>query len=343
MAALDNDLRVAVIGCGAVVELCYLPACRHLKLNPAAWIDRERVRAERFAAVLGGAVATDANQVLDSFDAAIVALPHHLHAPVGRALLQAGKHLLIEKPMATTAAACAALLDAAEASGATLAVGHVRRFMPANQWVKHALAEGRLGSLETVDVREGAIFGWPAVSDFFWRRETAGGGVLADTGAHVLDLLLWWLGRPETLRYQDDAMGGVEADALATWRVPGHVTVTCELSRTRELRNTVILRGDAGSVEVGCHTGQLTASPTMLLAGECGGLRGERLPKLELHELFAAQLANWLAAIAGDAPLHCPPHDAADAVTLIESCYAVRKPWLLPWVQPDPLAAEPDV
>ncbi|MCZ7596902.1 MAG: hypothetical protein M5U09_02805 [Gammaproteobacteria bacterium] len=148
---------------------------------------------------------------------------------------------MIEKPMATTAAACAALLDAAEASGATLAVGHVRRFMPANQWVQPALAEGRLSSLQTVDVREGAIFGWPAVSDFFWRRETAKGGVLADTGAHVLDLLPWCLGRPETLRYQDDAMGGVEADALATWRVPGHVTVTCELSRTRGCA-TVILR-----------------------------------------------------------------------------------------------------
>ncbi len=340
MAALDSELRVAIVGCGAVVDLCYLPALRRLRLAPAVWIDRQRPRAERFAAELGGAVADDAIAALDDFDAAILALPHHLHAPVGGALLQAGKHVLLEKPMATSAAACEELLAAAAGSGAVLAVGHVRRFVPANQWVKAALTAGRLGALQTVDAREGTVFGWPATSDFFWRRETAGGGVLTDTGAHLLDLLLWWLGRPETLSYQDDAMGGVEADALAAWRLAGHIEVTCELSRTRELRNTVVLRGEAGSIEVGCHSGQVTASPPWLLEGTCGELRGDRLPRPDLTALFSAQLTNWLDAIAGRQALHCPPAEAAEAVAMIEACYQVRRPWILPWVLPDPPVAE---
>jgi len=338
VATLDSELRLAIVGCGAVVELCYLPTLRQIKLAPAVWVDQHLPRAEKYAAELGGRAVAEAGDALDSFDAAVLALPHHLHAPIGGELLRAGKHVLIEKPLATSSAECGQLLAAAEASGATLAVGHVRRFMPANRWVKAALDEGRLGALQSVDVREGAVFGWPAASGFFWQRETAGGGVLADTGAHVLDLLLWWLGRPETLNYQDDAMGGVEADALATWRAPGHVEVYCELSRTRDLRNTFVLRGEAGTVEVGCHHGRLTASPTSLLDGVCAGLHGARLPKPQLTDLFAAQLSNWMGAIAGAGTLHCPPREAAEAVGMIEACYAVRKPWLLPWVMPEPQA-----
>jgi len=52
---------------------------------------------------------------------------------------------------------------------------------------------------------------WKVASDFMFRKE-AGGGVLADTGAHLLDLLLWWLGDYESVEYCDDAVGGVEAD-----------------------------------------------------------------------------------------------------------------------------------
>ena len=336
MATFESELRLAIVGCGAVVELCYLPALRRLKLAPAMWIDPLPGRARTYAEELGGEVATNALETLDSFDAAVLALPHHLHARIGRALLEAGKHVLIEKPMATDSAGCQALLAAAEGSGATLAVGHVRRFMPANQWVKAALDERRLGNLQTVDFREGAVFGWPATSDFFWRRETAGGGVLVDTGAHVLDLLLWWLGEPETIAYHDDAMGGVEADALAEWRLPGHIEVTCELSRTRELRNTVIFRGEAGSLEVGCHSGQLTASPTSLLETTYAGMRGDRLPRPELDALFAAQLTNFLTAASGASTLACPAVEAAAAVALSETCYAARQLWLPPWVALDP-------
>jgi hypothetical protein len=77
----------------------------------------------------------------------------------------------------------------------------------------HPLLEsGALGKIESFDFREGAVFNWPATTNSFWRRETAGGGVLADQGAHVLDLLLWWLGDFTSLTYVDDSQGGVEAD-----------------------------------------------------------------------------------------------------------------------------------
>ena len=57
------------------------------------------------------------------------------------------------------------------------------------------------------------MYSWPVASDFMFRKD-AGGGVLADTGAHVLDTVLWWLGDWDKVEYHDDAHGGVEADCL---------------------------------------------------------------------------------------------------------------------------------
>ena len=74
------------------------------------------------------------------------------------------------------------------------------------------MESGILGRIESFDFREGTIFDWPATTNSFWRREAAGGGVFADLGAHVLDLLLWWLGDFTSVTYADDSQGGVEAD-----------------------------------------------------------------------------------------------------------------------------------
>ena len=61
-------------------------------------------------------------------------------------------------------------------------------------------------------MHQGVIPRWPFATDFLLKKEMAGGGVLADFGVHVLDLLLWWLGDWAEVEYRDDAMGGIESD-----------------------------------------------------------------------------------------------------------------------------------
>ncbi len=100
-----------------------------------------------------------------------------------------------------------------------------------------------------VDIQEGMIYDWPVASDFMFRRDM-GGGVLADTGAHVLDLLMYWLGDHASVEYKDDAAGGVEADCELRLTMASGAKGVVRLSRTRNLRNTWILEGERGTLEV---------------------------------------------------------------------------------------------
>src|SRR5215212_8471605 len=193
-----QKVRLAVLGCGAVAQINHLPAISASEhAEAAAVVDADAERAQTIARRFGVPVfATDYREVLDRVDAAVVALPNSLHAPVAIDLLRRGIPVLVEKPMALTVRECDEMIAAAEEGGATLAVGLDFRFFGATRWVKDFLAEGLLGELRSFDLR----------------KETAGGGVLADFGVHVLDLLLVWLGDWDAIDYRDDAQGGLESD-----------------------------------------------------------------------------------------------------------------------------------
>src|SRR5262249_523916 len=164
--------------------------------------------------------------------------------------LAQGKSVLVEKPMALTVAECAAMMGAAERAGAILAVGLMRRFIWSHRFAHLLIEKGVLGQINSFDFREGSIYNWPVASDFFFRKEAAGGGVLIDTGAHTLHCLLHWLGDFASVDYFDDAEGGVDANCLMKLRLRSGVCGVLELSRTRKLRNTAIIYGDRGVLEV---------------------------------------------------------------------------------------------
>ena len=207
-------LRIAVIGCGAVAERVHLPALARSRFAEAAvLVDTSPERAGRLAAAFGvPRIASDFRTVIGQVDAAIVGVPHHVHASVAGALLDARVPVLVEKPMALTTADCDTMIAAAERTGSVLAIGLLRRCAPALQWVKQAVDGGAIGRIESFALHEGSVYAWPVASASMFRPE--GGGVLADAGAHVLDLALWWFGDWRRLSYKDDARGGVEADCL---------------------------------------------------------------------------------------------------------------------------------
>src|SRR5262249_52888377 len=100
-------------------------------------------------------------------------------------------------------------------------------------------------------VQDGYVFNWPLASDFSFRRELAGGGVLMDTGVHTLDQLLWWLGDVNSFEYYDDNYGGVEAECELHLTFKSGVEGIVELSRMRNLPNMAIIRGERAELEVG--------------------------------------------------------------------------------------------
>ena len=336
-----TQLRIAVIGCGAVTELGHLPGLRRVRdASAAVLVDRNRGRAEKLASAFGvPTVAEDYARLEDEVDAAIVALPHFLHAHVTMELLERGIHVLVEKPMALTAPECSAMVTAGERHRAVLTVGLMRRFRHLSRWVKDGIEAGILGRIESFDFREGDIFNWPLASDFLFHKEHAGGGVLTDTGAHTLDLLLWWLGDVASFEYYDDDYGGVEADCELHLTMASGARGVVELSRTRQLRNTAILRGERGQLEISLYDNRVTGTPDKLLDYAIDGMKPARLPQQSYEDLFALQLSAWVNAIRTGAALFVTGTDAARSIALIESCHRERRDLKLPWVQPEGVRA----
>jgi len=146
----------------------------------------------RPADAYGGAphYATLDDVPLDSFDAAVLAVPHHLARPFGLRLLAAGKPLLVEKPLGVSAHEAHALLEASRSVRLPSFVGYNYRFMPGVRTAVENARAGSLGTLRSIDMILGHGGHPPVANDWKLLPELAGGGGLIDPGVHLLDLLL---------------------------------------------------------------------------------------------------------------------------------------------------------
>jgi predicted dehydrogenase len=163
------------------------------------------------------------------------------------------------------------------------------------------------------------------------------GGVLADIGCHVLDLLAWWFGDDcEVVSYRDDAMGGVEADCEIRVRLPGDVEAAIELSRTRNMPNTCVLTGTRGMLEVGTKT---DSSVRLTIAAQDVTLTGRPLktgstPPATLADLFRREFEDFVAAIENGHDPVVTGREGRKSVALMEACYARREMLEYPWEAP---------
>lgn len=129
-------------------------------------------------------------------DAVSVALPNFLHAPVTLAALEAGKHVLCEKPLAMNTPEAERMVETARRLGRTLMVHFNTRFHPASMALKRAIDEGALGHVYFAKTLWHRKRGIPGIGGWFTRKEMSGGGALIDLGVHRLDLALWLMGYP---------------------------------------------------------------------------------------------------------------------------------------------------
>jgi predicted dehydrogenase len=330
-----KSIKLAIIGCGAVTELFYLPALTSSRsFHVDVLVDTNLERAQKLSNRFGQPfVTSDYREIFEKVDAAILALPHFLHAPVTIDIARRGIHVFVEKPMALRVKDCEEMIKTAESARAVLAVGHVRRFYRSSVIVKRLLQSRLLDEIIEFDFREGNINTWDAVSDFNLRSET-GGGVLADTGSHVLDLLLWWLGDFDNLEYYDDAMGGAEADCELRLRLQSGVEGFVELSKTRRLRNSFIIKGKRATVEVGAGFNV----PVYLKDRNqdfifTSSINHKAALQETFLDIFQRQLEDFGDAILNNREPLVSGQEGKRAVELIDSCYASRQvleqPWLL--------------
>jgi predicted dehydrogenase len=190
-------VRVALIGSGWIQDF----HARGVLAYPGAELvvvanhreESARALAERHGI---SQVTTDWRSLtgMDDLDAAVVATPNALHAEQSIAFLEAGKHVLVEKPMAVSVTQCDAMIDAAVRGGASLMVAHCWRFRDEVIAMRDRIGTGELG--EVVKTRGYGVHEAWGPKGWFVDRELAGGGALVDMGVHAIDTARFVLGGP---------------------------------------------------------------------------------------------------------------------------------------------------
>jgi predicted dehydrogenase len=280
--------------------------------------------------------------------AVIVSLPNALHFPATLKALEAGKHVLCEKPPTLNAGQMHQLHTESVKRGLTYSFGRQMRFSGAMQAARSAIADRRLGEIyyaKTVWVRSrgtpGGVDGW------FTDRSRAGGGALIDLGVHTIDAAWYLMGtpKPRTVSAQtyqkfpqlvkapvfdveDSAYGVIrfENGAIVMFEVSWAANLPDDIPLgkwgTRELFSTTVF-GPKGSLRV---TDVLQLHPSekraaLSLFEDCDGkLVDAELPFEPVKHEFVAQMENFLYAIQGDTP---PINSSIQAVELMEMIDAV--------------------
>ncbi|HOB09852.1 MAG: Gfo/Idh/MocA family oxidoreductase [Limnochordia bacterium] len=191
-----DRLRVGIIGCGGIANGKHLPAVAKIpEAEMVAFCDIILSRAEAAKTKYGtkdAKVYRDYEELLadPSIDVVHVLTPNKWHAPMTIAALQAGKHVMCEKPMAKTAVEARAMVEAAKATGKLLTIGYQNRYRSDVQYLHNVCRAGELGEIyfaKAHALRRNAVPTWGVFLD----AEAQGGGPLIDIGTHALDLTLW--------------------------------------------------------------------------------------------------------------------------------------------------------
>ena len=333
----SGAVRIGIIGCGAIAEGAHLPAVLsspQLELTALSDLNASRLQYLRRRYRLGPIAFGDYREVVGRVDAVILALPNHLHAPVGVELLSQGIHVLCEKPLALTRHEGDQLCQAARSTSSVLAVGFVARFFPSTELAKQLVESRFLGELRSFDYEFGTPGGWSPLSGYNLARSTCGGGVLVVSGSHVLDQMIYLFGDVDVTSHADDSRGGIEANcrtcfaAIVDGRpLPGRVV----LSKTHQLPNRLRIVGEHGTLEVrGGQTRSVTYLPSR------STLRHEIMatafpPAHAEPDYFRLQLHDFVNAIRTGAAPRVDGEQAIRSVVLTERCYAIAAALEDPW------------
>lgn len=195
---MSQTVRLGIIGCGAITQVAHLPVLKKLKgLQVVALCDIDHTKTRALASRFGVPDYFDDIEDLlehEALDALLVASPNHLHESHVLAGLSAGLHVLVERPVAMTAASAQKVLRAAEKQDRRVLVGMNHRYRPDVQIVRGFLQHGELGRVESVRGSWHAFRPVRAPLGWRQRRDQAGGGAMLDLGLAILDLGLWLAG-----------------------------------------------------------------------------------------------------------------------------------------------------
>lgn len=354
----DQPVGIAIIGTGIGASV-HIPVFRQIEDTEIVAICSRRLERAR---ELGNRhrieiVSDDYREVVDHPDvhAVVIATPPYLHHSIAIAALEAGKHVLCEKPMARNLAEARDMVNLGKNAGVVTVVNHEYRYMPARRHVKTMIEDGYIGTPQSASI---VVFrsslADPNGRPFSWLMERdKAGGMLAASGSHYIDLLRWWFGDIK-------AVAGLTATMVSHRHLPdssemAHVDADDNFAFMLRFHN-----GAIATVHV-CATATadageeitLSGSEGMLLLQGDGALYGARAQNVGLHEIdvprasassklpeFSHILArptallatDWIEAIrSGDVPTDAPTfEDGAQVQEIIDGVHrsAAQGRWI---------------
>ncbi|MDP8924265.1 MAG: Gfo/Idh/MocA family oxidoreductase [Chloroflexota bacterium] len=229
-------LRLAQIGCGEIGDWRARAADRSSAVRLVLACDVSQARARCLGERYRAGWTTEWRDAVTrpDVDAVVLSTLNDTHHAIGLAALGAGKHLVVEKPLARTPEECRELVECARANGVRLMTGFNHRRYPPFARARAMLSAGAIGQLLFVRGRIGHPGGSEVVGTWHTDRAITGGGTLMDNGVHLLDLVRFYVGEVESVHGLTASArwaapgSGIEDVALATFRARGgvHVTLT---------------------------------------------------------------------------------------------------------------------
>jgi predicted dehydrogenase len=340
-----QTLRAGVLGCGAIGQRGHIPGFQSAGVEVVAVCDTNLARAQSVAKEMHVARAyADYKELLADKDVDVVSvgLPNALHAPVTIAALEAGKHVLCEKPFAVSSALAEQMIETSQRCGKLLSINQHMRFEGSSRAMREAVVAGRLGRVYLADVRMIRSAGIPGFGSWFTNKDMAGAGALFDIGVHMLDLAMFLLGFPKVagvrgmlstaLGDQKIGLGGWGIDrgtegrydvddtaiahiALADGGVVRLIVTWAAFGASEE---RVTLFGTQGGADRSPDRyGRET--PLRFYQARDGGMETV-IPDLSRYPAGGtnASVAAFIAAIRGEGPLLVKPEEALQTTRILE-------------------------
>jgi predicted dehydrogenase len=340
---MSRELRFGVLGAGQISRIACQEINRHAAARVVAASDPQPKRLAELSAELGGVRTYDANEALladPALDAIFIAAPNVFHAPLALAALAAGKHVIVEKPFATSAAEAEAVVAAAKRSGKLLSVGMNQRFRPESQRVAALVRAGKLGHVYHAKAFWFRRAGIPKLGTWFGKKSLAGGGALYDIGVHLLDLALFVMGRFDPLSVSGQVYTtfghrgigegswslsershpefDVDDGATALLRFADGATLTLDVSwaihqKEPDRMNVVLHGSDAGA---GCYPGE-----HYRFGSEKGVYEVTTLGETPLEYPHANRFHNFIGAVLGSETLCVSVEQATSVQRVLDAIY----------------------
>ncbi|WP_206427808.1 Gfo/Idh/MocA family oxidoreductase [Bacillus sp. FJAT-42376] len=337
-----KKLKIGIIGAGGIATGRHIPSFQHFsdQAEITAVSDINVHRAEEVAKEFGiPNFFADYREMLPDVDAVAVCTPNKFHSEISIHALEAGVHVLCEKPMALSAAECKKMIETANANQRKLAIAYHYRYMKESQAAKKVMITEEIGTPLVVRIkalRRRKVPGWGV----FTNKELQGGGSLIDYGCHLLDLALWLIGNPKIV----DVTGSTY-NALSkipnqvnlwghydhqTFNVDDHVTAyirfengTSLLFETSWATN---IRDDEEHLSISGVNGGISVFPmelyttkyNMLFNSQPAWIPGEDDPGI-------LQAKNFIAACFNEEELIVKPEEAMQVSEVIDAIYESGK------------------